>query len=54
MKNKQKRTIPLLALQISLFNAFPSKRHKDALASLRANLAEAAYRASQPKTRERK
>jgi hypothetical protein len=48
-----RRAIPLLALQIQIYNSFPSTAHKAAVATLRASLADKLYRASQPKTRER-
>ena len=36
--NKKRRTpIPLLGLQIAIFNAHPSKAHKDALANMRSD-----------------
>lgn len=53
-QDKPKHTpIPLLALQMAVFSSYPTKRHKDALASLRASLADAAFRASTPKVRQR-
>jgi hypothetical protein len=52
-RTKNRRTIPLLALQVAIFNAFPSPAHKAAVANLRASLADKLYRASQPKTKER-
>jgi hypothetical protein len=52
-KNKRKHTpIPLLALQMAVFNTYPSKQHKDALAIQRARIADRVYGASFP-TRER-
>jgi hypothetical protein len=50
---KRNSPIPLLALQIAIFNAHPSRGHKDALASLRARIADAAHGVSYP-VRERR
>jgi hypothetical protein len=48
-----RRPIPLLALQMAIFSAYPTPAHKSAVANLRASLADKLYRASQPKTKER-
>jgi hypothetical protein len=55
MKHNKKRNtpIPLLALQMAIFNTYPTKAHKAALAALRARIAEDIYHASIPR-RERK
>lgn len=51
--NQRKRTpIPLLALQMSVFNTYPTKEHKDALSMLRAHFADRVY-ANSFKVRER-
>lgn len=45
--NKRKRTpIPLLGLQMAIFNSVPTREHKDALAKLRSDIADKVYGAS--------
>ena len=53
-RNKKRNSrIPLLALQMAVFNAFPTRRHKQALASLRARIADSVHGCSYP-VRERR
>lgn len=46
-RNKRKHTpIPWLALQIAIFNTYPTKQNKDALAIQRAAIADRLFAAS--------